>query len=96
MADNKTVSVEILDKDYQIACPADEELALERAARELDARMRTIRTSGSVIGVERIAVMAALNLCHELQATRDNTDSATTQKTLAKLIKKLDKVVPSN
>lgn len=61
-----TVFVNILDKDYQVACPPDQRDALMQAAHELDKRMRTIRESGSVIGLERIAVMAALNLCHEL------------------------------
>ncbi len=62
----ETISVHILDKDYQVACPSDERDALSRAASELDRRMREIRQSGTVIGVERIAVMAALNLAYEL------------------------------
>jgi cell division protein ZapA len=61
-----TVSVSILDKEYQVACPPEERDALIAAARELDIRMRDIRQSGTVIGLERIAVMAALNLSHEL------------------------------
>ena len=62
----ETISVHILGKDYQVACPDDEAEALMRAAAELDRRMKAIRQSGSVIGVERIAVMAALNLAHEV------------------------------
>ncbi len=64
----ETVSVHILGKDYQVACPDEERDSLIRAAAELDHRMKTIRQSGTVIGVERIAVMAALNLAHELNS----------------------------
>ena len=62
----ETVSVHILGKDYQVACPAEERSSLMASAIELDRRMKVIRQSGSVIGVERIAVMAALNLAHEV------------------------------
>lgn len=68
---NETVFVKILDKDYQVACPREERAALQESAELLDERMRMIKRSGSVIGLERIAVMAALNLSHELlQAKR--------------------------
>ncbi len=69
----ETLSVHILGKDYQVACPVEERDALLRAASELDRRMRDIRQSGSVIGVERIAVMAALNLSNEVLQTADST-----------------------
>ncbi|MGO1499716.1 MAG: cell division protein ZapA [Marinobacter sp.] len=71
-----TVEVKILDKDYLVACPAEEQEALLRAARHLDAKMREIRTSGKVFGTERIAVMAALNMTHEL-LERDTMSDAT-------------------
>jgi cell division protein ZapA len=58
--------VKILDKDYQVACPADQEAELLVSAKYLDKQMRGIRDSGKVIGLERIAVMAALNISHEL------------------------------
>lgn len=62
----QTVNIRILDKEYQVSCPAEERDALLRSARVLDERMRSIRNSGSVIGLERIAVMAALNLTYDL------------------------------
>jgi cell division protein ZapA len=62
----KTVLVRILDKEYQVACPPDQAQDLLAAARQLDAQMRTIRDSGKVIGLERIAVMVALNSTYEL------------------------------
>ena len=60
------VSVRILDKEYQVSCPADERTALLDSAEILDAKMRDIRDSGKVVGLERIAVMAALNMANEL------------------------------
>lgn len=71
-----TVEVKILDKEYLVACPAEEQEALLRAARHLDHKMREIRTSGKVFGTERIAVMAALNMTHEL-LERDTMSDAT-------------------
>ena len=66
MSQPHTVTVKILDKDYQVACPEDQEAELTVSARYLDKQMRSIRDSGKVIGLERIAVMAALNISHEL------------------------------
>ena len=62
---NDTVFVKILDKEYQIACPADQVDSLTQSARFLDQRMAEIRNSGKVVGLDRIAVMAALNITHE-------------------------------
>ncbi|MBB5319837.1 cell division protein ZapA [Marinobacter oulmenensis] len=71
-----TVEVRILDKDYLVACPQEEQEALLRAARHLDSKMREIRSSGKVFGTERIAVMAALNITHEL-LEQDSMSDAT-------------------
>ena len=70
----QTVSVNILDKDYQIACPPDQQQELIDAAKYLDAQMRKIRGNGKVVGLERIAVMAALNIAHELR-TQDKVQA---------------------
>lgn len=64
------VTISILDKDYQVACPEDERAALVEAAHLLNERMTEIRASGKVVGADRIAVMAALNISHELLETR--------------------------
>ena len=66
MSQANTVTLQILDKEYRIACPAEERDNLESAARYLNDKMREIRSSGKVIGADRIAVMAALNITHEL------------------------------
>lgn len=60
------VSVRILDKEYQVACPASERTDLLDSAEILNTRMREIRDSGRVVGLDRIAVMAALNMANDL------------------------------
>jgi cell division protein ZapA len=90
---SETVSVDILGKDYQVACPSDEREALIHAAAELDRRMTVIRQSGSVIGVERIAVMAALNLAHEVldpARTKDANKSVFEQKLISNMCQRVD------
>lgn len=64
------VTVRILDKEYQVACREDERPALLESAELLNSKMREIRTAGKVVGLDRIAVMAALNLSHEVLLTR--------------------------
>ena len=64
--DIQRVTVRLLDKEYSVACPEDEREALLESADLLNRKMREIRDSGKVLGVDRIAVMAALNLCHEM------------------------------
>ena len=66
MSSSDNVTIMVLDKEYQVHCPSDQRDALLRAALELDQRMRTIRQGGNVIGLERIAIMAALNLSYDL------------------------------
>ena len=60
------VSVRILDKEYQVACPASERTDLLDSAEVLDAKMREIQNTGRVVGLDRIAVMAALNMANDL------------------------------
>jgi len=64
------VSVRILEKEYQVSCPANERTDLLDSAEVLNHKMREIRDSGKVVGLDRIAVMAALNMANELLQTR--------------------------
>jgi len=66
------VSVRLLDREYQVACPAEERSDLLDSAEYLDGKMREIRDSGKVVGLDRIAVIAALNLANELIKIRKN------------------------
>ena len=79
MSQAKTLTVQILDKDYCIACPADERANLENAARYLDGKMREIRSGGKVIGADRVAVMAALNITHDLLHKKQRLDQEVEQ-----------------
>ncbi len=65
------VSVRILDKEYQVACPASERTDLLDSAEILDARMREIRDRGRIVGLDRIAVMAALNMANDLLHSKE-------------------------
>jgi cell division protein ZapA len=60
------VSVRLLDREYQVACPAEERSDLLDSAEYLDGKMREIRDAGGVVGLDRIAVIAALNIANEL------------------------------
>ena len=70
--DNVPVTVRILDKEYRVACEPHEQEGLIESARLLDHSMREIRQTGRVIGSDRIAVMAALNIAHELIQARQS------------------------
>lgn len=60
------VTLSILDREYQVACEPGQEAGLISAAAYLDKKMREIRDRGNVIGIDRIAVMAALNIAYDL------------------------------
>lgn len=64
------VTVRILEKEYQVSCPANERTDLLDSAEILNTKMREIRDSGKVVGLDRIAVMAALNMANELLQAR--------------------------
>ncbi len=70
-----TVIVRILDKEYQVTCPPGQEAGLHQAAATLDKQMRDIRSSGKIVGLERIAVMVALNSTYELLQGGSQADS---------------------
>ena len=66
MKNQDSLSITILDKEYRVACPPGEQDSLQASANELNRKLREIKSKGAVIGTERIAIMAALNLCHEM------------------------------
>lgn len=67
MNDQSTaVQVKILDKEYQVNCPPSDQEALMKSARYLDENMRKIKSRGNIHGAEKIAVMAALNITHDM------------------------------
>lgn len=70
------VTLQILDKEYRIACPAEERDNLLASAQHLNEAIQDIRDSGKVVGADRIIVMAALNITHELLQHRSHKDGA--------------------
>lgn len=97
MTQTQTVAVRILDKDYHIVSPSSESTNLERAAEYLDYKMREIRRSGKVIGAERIAVMAALNITHELQSKQQKlAASSDNSEQIQQLVSRVQQSLQSN
>ena len=64
------LDVMILDREFRVACPDDEKAELLEAVEYLDKKMREIRDAGKIASTERIAIMAALNIAHELLTTK--------------------------
>jgi len=75
MSDSGGLNIRIMDKDYRVACPADQQATLRDSADFLNDRLNDIKNKGSIIGTERIAIMAALNLAHELLGSKDSIDT---------------------
>ena len=88
-ADARTVTVKLLDKEYTISCPDGAEAELLASADYLNQKMLEIRHSGKIIGLERIAVMAALNMSHELLKSREEQRQAV-EVNLRRLGQKID------
>ena len=91
MSDANTLEVKILEKDYLVSCPKDKRDSLESAANHLDEKMREIRASGKIHGIERIAVMAALNITYELLESSRGLEGE--QALLDSLEEKMDQVL---
>ena len=65
---SKAINISIMGRDFSVACPADEQEELFEAARYLDKNMKEIQKTGKIIGAERCAIMAALNITNDLLA----------------------------
>jgi len=87
------VSVRILDREYTVGVGADGREALMAAAKLLDGKMREIRGANRMAAVDRVAVLAALNLAHELQQLRER--DAEIERTLDAIERRLDGVRPA-
>lgn len=76
-SNSRPINVTILDKEYLIACSDEERDLLHRAIELINTKMREVKASGKVIGSERIAVMTALHIAHELLQYKDKNESYT-------------------
>jgi len=90
-----SVNITILDKEYRIVCPPEEREILYRTAQYLDERMREIHQARKAIGTDRIAVLAALNITHDLLELRENQRQLDTNVTerLEMLAEEIDRVI---
>lgn len=88
------IDVNILGRQFRVACTEDEKPELLKAVSYLDGKMREIRGSGKVIGVERIAIMAALNMAHELLSVRvDGVDLGEVRRRMTEMRAMIDEVI---
>jgi len=88
---NNGLDIRIMDKDYRVACPPDQQASLKDSARFLNDRLNEIKRKGSIIGTERIAIMAALNLAHELLGIQESAgDLENVDERMLNLQKKID------
>ena len=69
-ADPKGLQINVMGREFRVACPDSEQKGLLDAVEYLNRKMNEIRDNGKVIGLERIAIMAALNIAHELLSTK--------------------------
>jgi len=91
-SNSEPVNVRLLDREYTIGVEPDERDSLLAAAKLLDGKMREIRSANRMAAVDRVAVLAALTLAHELQQLRNDSDSRDRElsRTLNELQRKLD------
>ena len=96
--DAKSIQVKILDKEYNINCPPEEQEALLKSANYLDKNMRSIRDLGKITGTEKIAIMAALNITNDMlrKNVMINESRQLTTVRLQELEKKIDPLISAN
>jgi cell division protein ZapA len=94
MSEQQAVDVNIMGREFKVACPEDEREGLMTAVGYLDKKMREIRDTGKIVGIERIAIMAALNLAHELLTTRSGgVDIGDLKRRIVSMQEQIDDVV---
>ncbi|MFC4821028.1 cell division protein ZapA [Dokdonella ginsengisoli] len=98
MSASQPVSVSILDREFLIACTPEEREGLLAAARYLDGKMREMRNNARTATLDRIAILAALNISHELLGARqrESSESAQLAEKLQALHAKLERALPGS
>ncbi|WP_222563858.1 cell division protein ZapA [Novilysobacter antarcticus] len=89
MSDAKPVSIQLLDREYTVGCTEEQRDSLLAAAKMLDSKMREIRGGNRMAALDRVAVLAALNLAHDLEQLRE--DTARREKDLARSFGELNR-----
>lgn len=96
MANNVSLDVAIMGREFRVACPEEEKEGLLQAVSYLDRKMREIRDSGKVIGLERIAIMAAINITHDYLGSKPiEPDLREQRQRLDQMSKLLDQALAS-
>ncbi len=96
MSETKVVDVNIMGREFTVSCTDEERPGLINAVNFLDKKMRDIRDSGKIIGVERIAIMTALNLSHELLSSKSgNVDVGDFKRRITQMQDDIDKACES-
>jgi cell division protein ZapA len=94
-ADPKALQINVMGREFRVACPDNEQKGLLEAVDYLNKKMNEIRDAGKVVGLERIAIMAALNIAHELLSTKvgGGFDIAEIKRRMAHMETVLDQVM---
>jgi cell division protein ZapA len=94
-AESKGLQINIMGREFRVACPEEEQKSLLDAVDYLNSRMQDIRSNGKVVGLERIAIMAALNITHEFLTTKvgDGFDMAELKRRMTRMENVLDQVM---
>ena len=91
---NKGVNISIMGRDFSVACPPHEQEDLLEAARYLDGNMKEIQKTGKIIGAERCAIMAALNITNDLlKLQRSSANQSQVEQKLEHLQERIDEVL---
>lgn len=90
----KGINISVMGRDFSVACPPEEQEDLMDAARYLDKNMQEIKKTGKIIGAERCAIMAALNITNDLlQLRRATAGQENVQERLDSLQERIDEVL---
>ena len=94
-AESKGLQINIMGREFRVACPEEEQKGLLEAVEYLNRKMQEIRAGGKVLGVERIAIMAALNIAHEVLTTKvgGGFDIADIKRKMARMENVLDQLM---
>ena len=93
---NVSLDVAIMGREFRVACPEEERESLLQAVNYLDRKMREIRDHGKVIGLERIAIMAALNITHDYLAAKPvDPDDSLHRERIGRMVDQLDQALTS-
>ena len=96
MSSAKTIDVNIMGREFTVACTDEERPGLLEAVSYLDRKMHDIRDTGKVVGIDRIAIMAALNLSHELLHTKTgDVDIGNYKRRISAMQSQIDEAVAS-